>query len=144
MQKQPTNGFKPGKSGNPAGKPKGARNHATRLVLGLMEDGAQEVVQVILDAAKQGDLAAAKLVIERIAPPMRERPLQIDLPAVDTAAGINAAQSMIVKAVGTGELLPGEGTALATMLDNKRKAIETEEMERRISELEAHATAKRK
>jgi hypothetical protein len=43
-----------------------------------------------------GDLTAAKLVIERIAPPSRERPISIDLPSVGTAAGINDAQAAIV------------------------------------------------
>ena len=136
MARHPTNGFKPGKSGNPSGKKPGTRNHATRLVLSLMEDGAQEIVQVILDAARGGDLAAAKLVIERIAPPMRERPIQIDLPDTSTSEGINAAQNAIVQAVGSGELLPGEGTALAAIVESKRKALETEELERRITALE--------
>lgn len=136
MPRQPTNGFKSGQSGNPAGRPKGARNHATRLVLGLMEGQAQEIAQMIIDAAKGGDLSAAKLVIERIAPPMRERPIQIDLPDTHTAEGISAAQNAIVQAVGAGELLPGEGTALAAIIEAKRKALETEELERRITALE--------
>lgn len=130
-------GFQPGQSGNPAGKPKGTRNYATRMVLSLMEGNVEAITQAVIDAARQGDLAAAKLVIERIAPPMRERPIEIDLPATLTAEGISAAQSAIVQAVGAGELLPGEGTALAAIIESKRKALETEELEKRISALEA-------
>lgn len=130
-------GFQPGQSGNPAGKPKGTRNHATRMVLALMDGAAQEITQAIIDAAKGGDLSAAKLVIERIAPPMRERPIQIDLPDTHTAEGISAAQNTIVQAVGSGNLLPGEGTALSAIVEAKRKALETEELEKRISALEA-------
>lgn len=37
-RKHPT-AFKPGQSGNPAGKPRGARNHATRAILNLIEGG---------------------------------------------------------------------------------------------------------
>lgn len=96
-----------------------------------------EATQAVIDAARQGDLAAARLVIERIAPPMRERPIQIDLPDTHTAEGISAAQNAIVQAVGAGELLPGEGTALAAIIESKRKALETEELEKRISALEA-------
>lgn len=35
--------WKEGESGNPLGKPPGARNEATVMVLGLMELGAKEI-----------------------------------------------------------------------------------------------------
>lgn len=128
--------FRPGQSGNPAGKPKGARNHATRAVLELMEGGAEEITRAILTAAKDGDMAAARFVLERIAPPLRERPISIDLPAIDTADGIAAAQSAILQAVGIGDLLPGEAATLAGIVENRRKAIETQELSARLEELE--------
>ena len=128
--------FKPGQSGNPKGKPKGARNHATRLVLSLMENGAKEITETIIDAAKGGDLAAARLVLERLAPPMRERPISVDLPSTDSADGIAAAQGVILQAVATGELLPGEGETLAGIVETRRKALETLELEARITALE--------
>lgn len=130
-------GFQPGQSGNPAGKPKGTRNHATRMVLSLMEGNVEAITQAVIDAARQGDLAAAKLVIERIAPPVRERPLDIHLPATDSAEGIREAQSAIVQAVACGDLLPAEGTTLSTIVEAKRKAMETLELEQRITALEA-------
>jgi len=43
-RKHPT-AFKPGQSGNPAGKPRGARNHATRAILNLIEGGAEEITK---------------------------------------------------------------------------------------------------
>jgi hypothetical protein len=39
--------------------------------------------------------------------------------------------------VGAGDLLPGEGTALAGMVEARRKAVETLELEQRISALES-------
>lgn len=128
--------FKPGQSGNPAGKPKGTRNHATRAVLKLMEGGAEEITQAVLKAARDGDMGAARFILERIAPPLRERPISIDLPAIDTADGIAAAQSAILQAVGIGELLPGEGATLAGIIENRRKSLETKELADRIEELE--------
>ena len=139
MTRTPSNGFRPGVSGNPKGKPKGARNHATRLVLGLMESGAEEITRVILDAARGGDLTAAKLVIERMAPPMRERPINIELPATASAQGCSEAQDAILQAVGAGDLLPGEGVALAGIVENRRRAIETVALDERITALEKDA-----
>lgn len=136
-RKPPPHAWKPGQSGNPQGKNRGARNKATQMVLALMEGGAAEITNTIVAAAKKGDLAAARLVIERLAPPLRERPLSLPLPDTRTVAGVSEAQQAILEAVGGGEILPGEGTALAGILEVRRKALETVELEQRISALEA-------
>lgn len=136
-KRTPSNGWKPGQSGNPKGKPHGARNKATQMVMALMEDGAKEVTQAVVDAAKAGDLSAARLVLERLAPPMRERPITITLPEIQTAEGISAAQQAILEAVGEGELLPSEGATMAGIIEARRKALETQELEARICALEA-------
>ena len=128
--------WKPGQSGNPAGKPPGTRNRATQMVLALMEGGAEEITLAIIDAARKGDIAAARLVLERLAPPARERPISLDLPDTSTLAGVSAAQQTVLEAVGAGELVPTEGATLAGILESRRKAIVTEELERRIVALE--------
>jgi hypothetical protein len=106
------------------------------MVLRLMQQGAKEITQAVVDAARAGDLSAARLVLERLAPPMRERPISIVLPSTDTAQGINEAQQAIIEAVGSGELLPGEGSALAGLVEARRKALETIELEERVTALE--------
>lgn len=135
-KRTPQTAWKPGQSGNPKGKPKGATNHATRLVTALMEEGAKEIAQTVVDQAKDGNLMAARLVLDRLAPPMRERSIEIDLPDASTATGIAEAQQTVLEAVGRGELTPGEGQVLAGILEARRKALETEELERRIAALE--------
>jgi hypothetical protein len=110
------------------------------MVLALMEGGAEDITLAIIDAARKGDIAAARLVLERMAPPARERPISLDLPDTATVAGVSEAQQTILQAVGAGELLPGEGTALAGILEASRKALETVELEQRITALEqSHA-----
>ncbi len=129
-------GFQPGQSGNPKGKPKGTRNKATTLALAVLEKDVEAIAKVVTAAAKGGDLQAARLVLERLVPPMRERPVNVDLPPMDTIAGINAAQQAILDAVGRGDLLPGEGISLSGIVEQRRKAIETQELEQRIAALE--------
>lgn len=135
-RKPPATAYKPGQSGNPAGKPKGARHHATRMVLALMEGGAEEITQAVIDAAKGGDLAAARIVIDRLAPPMRERPIELPLPDTKTAEGVSNALQVIFEAVGKGDITTGEANALAAILEARRKAIETQELEARVTALE--------
>lgn len=112
------------------------------MVLGLMEQGAEEITRAVVDAARGGDLSAARLVLERLAPPVRERPIAIDLPSTNTAEGINQAQQAIIEAVGNGELLPGEGNVLAGLVEARRKALETIELERRVALLEERNASK--
>lgn len=142
-KKAPAHAWKKGQSGNPKGKPYGTRNKATQMVLGLMEGAAEEITKAVLDAARGGDLSAAKMVLERLAPPMRERPINIDLPDTGTAQGCADASNAVLQAVGVGDLLPGEGATLAGIIENRRRSIETLELEARIVTLEESQNATR-
>src|SRR5208283_3832888 len=74
----------------------------------LMEDDAGDVVRAVLDAARSGDMTAARLVLERIAPIRRGRPVILDLPAVQSAADIAAAMTALTTAMALGEVTPDE------------------------------------
>src|SRR5438270_13190569 len=76
--------FQPGQSGNPRGRPAGVRNRISCLVQQLMDADAAPVASALIQAAKGGDVAAAKLVLDRTAPLPRNRPVWFDLPAIDT------------------------------------------------------------
>jgi len=66
--------FKPGQSGNPRGKPKGARHKATLAALELLDGEAEALTRKAVDLALEGDTTALRLCLERIAPPARMRP----------------------------------------------------------------------
>jgi Family of unknown function (DUF5681) len=57
--------FKPGKSGNPSGKPKGARNKTTVAMEKLLDDDAATITSKAIELAKNGDLTALRLCLER-------------------------------------------------------------------------------
>ena len=94
------------------------------------------ITQAVIDAAKGGDLMAAKIILDRLIPPAKERPLSVYLPDTKTAEGVSAAQSAILQAVAGGDLLLGEAAALSAIVESKRRAIETQELSNRITELE--------
>ena len=133
--------FRPGQSGNPAGKPPGTKHHATRMAEHLMEGAAESVVQAVLAAAQGGDMVAARLVLERIAPVRKGRPVLLPLPAVNTAADVLTALGATVKAMADGDITPDEAATVAGVLEVKRRAIETAELETRIAALEERAPA---
>jgi hypothetical protein len=75
--------FAKGQSGNPNGRMPGARGRATELVEKLMRDDAKDVVELVINAAKSGDMVAAKVVVDRLAPAPRRRFLQINVPKIE-------------------------------------------------------------
>jgi Family of unknown function (DUF5681) len=82
--------FQQGVSGNPAGKPKGARNRASAMLEAIDDDDLRAIVAKIVEKAKAGDLVAAKLIFDRVAPPPKSRTVSIDLPAIDKWDGNEA------------------------------------------------------
>ena len=129
--------FKKGQSGNPSGRPVGARSKRMLALDALAEGEADAVVAAMLEKAKQGDVTAAGLILSRVWGPRKGRPTPIALPAVRTAEGTTAALAAVVAAVSSGELTPDEAQAVAGVLEVQRKAIETQELERRIAALES-------
>ena len=59
--------FEKGESGNPAGRPRGSRNRATLLMESLLADDAEAIGRKAIEMAKQGDMAAIRLCMDRLA-----------------------------------------------------------------------------
>ncbi len=129
-------GWKKGQSGNPRGRPKGSRNKATLLAIAAMEGELADVVRVVIDAAKNGDLGAARLVVDKLIPATRERPLSIQLPAVVNVEDCAGAQAKVLAAVAAGDLLPSEGEALAGLIEQQRRSMETSDLAERLAAIE--------
>jgi hypothetical protein len=138
IPKQRGRPFVKGQSGNPAGKPKGSLHYSTRAAMALLEGEAETITRKAVELALAGDLQAIKLVLERVIPARKERPVSITLPEIDTARDVMVATKQVINNVAAGELTPGEGQTMLAMLDNVRKAIESESFEQRLNKLEAN------
>ncbi len=128
--------FQPGQSGNPKGKPKGTKNHATRLADSLLDGETEKLTRKVVELALNGDTTALRLCLERICPPRKSRPVNITLPETQTVDGVAEAQAEVVQAVASGDLTPEEGISITNILEARRKAIETHDHESRIAALE--------
>ena len=136
MSEQNPTQFKPGQSGNPAGKPKGTRN-ATALALEALLDGqASALTQKAINLALAGDMAALRLCLDRILPPRKDSPVAFELPEIKTLNDTVPAMGALVKAVGQGDLTPTEAGELTKMVQAFAKIIETAELEERVRKLE--------
>ena len=128
--------FKPGQSGNSKGKPKGARHKTTLAVSELLDGEAEVLTRKAIDLALAGDTTALRLCLERIAPSRKDAPITFNMPPMKSADDAAAALGAIVQAVADGEITPAEGGAVAGLIEGFRKALEMQELERRITRLE--------
>jgi hypothetical protein len=128
--------FPKGTSGNLAGKPRGARHRATIAAETLMSGEADAIVRAVIEKAKTGDMTAAKIILDRIAPIRKGRPVTLAIPAVTTAQGVAAALVELIADMGRGIVTPDEAGAVAGVLELQRKAIETTKLETRLRAIE--------
>ena len=136
VRKQRGASFQKGQSGNPSGKPPGTRHKTTMLAEKLMQDDAKDIVKVVLEAAKGGDMTAARLILERIAPVRRGRPVYFDLPPVQTAGDIAAAMTALTVAMASGDLTPDEAVTVASVFEIRRQTLEAVEFWQRLRAVE--------
>jgi hypothetical protein len=112
--------FAPGHSGNPAGRPKGARNRATLLDEMLREGEAEALVRRYIEEALGGDKAALRLLFRALVPLAKGRPflLEVEEPGPNAVATYDAALRAIVR----GEMSVDEGLLLARLLKERNEA----------------------
>jgi hypothetical protein len=118
--------FQKGESGNPAGKPRGARHKTTLMAERLMQDDAEKIVNAVIAAARNGDMMAAKIILDRIAPVRRSS--SFDLPRIEGWADVGAARAALLDAVAAGDLTAAEAVDLFQPLQPNRRSASTSGM----------------
>ena len=128
--------FQPGnKSGR--GRPQGSRNKATLMAQALLDGHSEALIKKCMHMALTGDNAAMRLCIERLLPTRRELPVSVAPMRARTASEIAQTLDVLLKNVSSGKVTPSEAQTMASILEHRRRAIETEEHEARLSALEA-------
>ena len=77
--------FQKGQSGNPKGRPKGARNKATLAMETLLNGEAATLTRKTVEMALAGDTTALRLCLDRIMPPRKDRAVLPSSPRRDAS-----------------------------------------------------------
>jgi hypothetical protein len=128
--------FQKGKSGNPGGRPPGSRNKTTLAVDALLDGEAETLTRKAIEKAKDGDMAALRLCLDRIAPIRKDRPVTFSFPPLASAADAAKASTALLAAVSAGEITPSEAAEIGRLLETYVRTLEITELEQRLHKLE--------
>ena len=131
--------WKAGESGNPAGRPRGV-GEVSKLRASIA-DRIPELLTAMMTKALDGDVGAARLLLERAIAPLKgvEQPQALTLPADGT---LTAQGRAVLTAVASGELAPGQGAQLLAAIGSLARVTEIDELAERITILEEKQNAK--
>lgn len=134
MTEKKPKGWQKGVSGNPSGKTPGSG--ALQKLRATIAADVPEILAGLVIAAKGGDVQAARLILERVLPPVKaiEQAVELRLPAGGT---LTAHGRAVLCAVADGLIAPGQGSALLTAIGTLAKISEMDELTQRITALEA-------
>ena len=73
-----------GVSGNPMGRPRGARHRSTLAVEALLDGEAEGLTRKAIEVAMEGDVTALRLCLDRLAPARKDATVSFQLPRMET------------------------------------------------------------
>ncbi|WP_434108015.1 DUF5681 domain-containing protein [Paraburkholderia caffeinilytica] len=125
--------FKKGESGNPAGKPRGAKDKRTEL-RELLQPHAAKLVEKAVELALSGDTTALRICLERCMPAIKTKDAPISISGL---TGSLAEQGQaVLSAMAGGEITPDEANSVLAAIAAQVRIVEVDELEKRIAALE--------
>lgn len=125
--------WKPGESGNPAGRAKGS-GLAGKLRKAIA-DSADDIVLALIAQAKAGDVGAARVLLERALPAYKATAQPVALPGLADGTLTDKAQAVIA-AAGAGDVAPDIAAQLVAAIGQTARVVEIEELQERIEAIE--------
>ena len=125
--------FLKGHSGNPRGRPKGSVNRVSEYKQQILEN-IPGIVKKMIKTAEDGDIRAAKFLIETVIP--KTRPVSSPTPFKYNDSSLSDAGQSILQATASGNLAADQAATLLQALSNQAKLIEHDLFESRLQKLE--------
>lgn len=126
--------WKKGESGNPRGRPPGPSKQG-KLVKQML-DGAADIIEAVMEKAKEGDAAAAGLVLSRIIPALRSQTQTVTFD-FDATAPVARQVEQVLDGIASGAVPADIGKEIISAIGVLSDVRAAEQLEARIITLEA-------
>jgi Family of unknown function (DUF5681) len=130
--------FKSGESGNPKGRPPGLTT--ANKIRHEIQESLPSILETVVKAAQSGDMAACKLILDRVCPTIKPVALPINLPV---NGGLVEQGGEVIRATLAGQIPPDIGAQLITALSNQGKLVDLEELSDRLKRIEKQLEARK-
>lgn len=117
------------------GRPKGSRSKATIMIDQIGYDNAEGVINTVIESALNGDIAACKMVIDRVWPAMKLPLVNISLPKLETIADMDEASANVFDKMAKGEISIDQAEGIFNLIEKRRKVYETNVLAIDVAEL---------
>ncbi len=124
--------WQPGRSGNPAGRKPGTGSVQQLRV--QIEVLIPEIIQKLATKARDGDVGAARLLLERVVPSLK--PVEAPQALQINEGHLSSQAKSVVALAASGEVSIGQASRLVTALGTVAKLIELDELLKRVDALE--------
>jgi hypothetical protein len=120
------------------GRATGSKNKRPSIWSVLPPTAVADLYEAIFKAALAGDTAAARLLLDRLDPAPKGRPVELpELPPVDGIEGAQRAARAVVETMLAGEVSPDEASALLDVVVKALTTVEVRDWSRMLEQLQA-------
>jgi hypothetical protein len=106
------------------------------MIAALLDEEGPRLMREAIDRALDGDSLLLRCCVTRMVPVPRGRPVELDLAEGSAAGDVLASLTATVRAMAEGTISPLEAADVAEVLEGQRRAVETGDLERRLTRLE--------
>ena len=122
--------------GNPGGPGRPRARERIAAFDQMVANAGADLIEAALKVAKDGNVRAIEMLLDRIWPARRGRPVEVEAPEIRAVADVVPASAAVTSAVLNGDVTPREGAAVARVIEVHGSMIELVDLERRMTELE--------
>lgn len=126
--------FKPGQSGNRAGRPRGVPDRRVQA-RALFDAHREALVAVAIEKALEGDTVALRLCLERVCPPVKTVDDAVFLGALPDSLARKGER--VLELLAAGKLTPDAASVVLGTIARQAQIVAVSELEQRIAALEA-------
>ncbi len=123
------------------GRKQGSRNKASDALGQMFLDEHERITRQCVDLGLAGNVPALKLCLERLIPVVRDLPVNITLPTIDSVASASELTGTLLSLVASGAITPSQGEQLSRLTERHLKSLQLSDLEARLAELEQQLTA---
>jgi hypothetical protein len=118
------------------GRPKGSPNKKTQQAQKLFEKNSAAIMALAINASRE-DRPMLRMLASHLLPRQKDWPVKIGRLPMNTLEDLDRASAMTLQKATAGKINLGEALDISSMIEDRRRVLVTQDMERRLSALES-------